>query len=136
MRKFAFKPNIFPGVLTFFIGEWDRDQAMAHLRFQDIADTGDHIYSDPPSEGCMARCYYPEVGFPIMWLREPPHTPYQIGSMVHEIEHALMFYLNWLGLEHCRETTEIYAYMMDRITTGVLELVWHKNLCDGFVTFE
>ena len=134
MRRFAFKPNTLPGVFTFFVGEWNTAEAVEHLKFQGIIDTNNTV-ADTSLDGCCARCYYPEEGYPLIWLSEPPHTPLDIGSMVHELEHALMYHLNWLGIEHGGKTTEVYAYMMDRLTTGVLELIWHDKLCDGFIHF-
>lgn len=131
MTVLTFKPNIFPGVFVFCVGVWDSGQLVEFLHDNEIADTGNHVAGDPPPDECNARCYYPEVGFPVVWIRHNPKTPAKIGSLVHEIEHALMFYLNWLGIEHGRPTTEVYAYMMDRILTGVLEYLWHKNKLPG-----
>jgi len=138
MNKFRFRPNILPGTFSFLIGNYDAAEARAYLDCYGIKDTGNNVRDNPIGE-CYARCYYPEEGYPVVWLSKAPHSPEDIGSMVHELEHAVMFQLNWLGITHNRETTEVYAYLLDRLTTGVLDIVWNQQFREGWTdanTFE
>jgi hypothetical protein len=69
-------------------------------------------------------------------MKSIPHTPYEIGNLVHEIHHAVQRWTKHLGIYTSDESEEIFAYTEGTLTKMVLDYVWHGTLADGLEPCE
>lgn len=46
----------------------------------------------------------------IIWLEEFNDTPESIAILSHEVSHTTFAALTYLGINHCDETDEVFAY--------------------------
>ena len=126
---FHFKPNILPGAFTFYFGPYDEDEIRAAYEAAGFEDLNRQLYRPAPHLAGMAS--YPEPAAPVLWMERTPHSPVEIGTLVHELSHIVLRYLDDVGMRHDDHTTEVFSYLMDALTSAVLERVWHGNLRDG-----
>lgn len=120
---FHFKPNVFPNAFTFHFGPFDHGALLAAYRKAGYDDP--HGLLAPPVAHYSGMAMYPDPAAPVLWMESVPHSPKEIGTLVHELSHVVLRYVNDLGMDHGRATTEVYAYLLDALTTAVLEKVWH-----------
>lgn len=57
--------------------------------------------------------FIPDYCYWVILLPEVPESIAQFGTMVHELEHFVFFFLKERGMEHVAESDEAYAYLFE-----------------------
>ncbi len=130
-RFFSIKPNLLGGRFLFYFGPWDR---MAELKAwylsYGLEDPHDRIKDHctnglPDAERYDGQVFDPYPGHPLLCLKGVPHTPKEIGILVHEIHHAVQRWTEGLGIFTNRNSEEIFAYVEGLLADAVLDYLWH-----------
>jgi hypothetical protein len=139
-RFFTLKPNVFGGRFFFYFGPFDRwgkvkDWYLSY-GLTDIHDRiKDHSVGGlPDAERYDGMVFDPCPGFPLLALQKVPHTPKEIGNLVHEIHHAVQRWTEALGIFTNRDSEEIFAYSEGLLVDAVLDYLWHGVVCPGMTT--
>ena len=136
-RFFTIKPNVMGGRFFFYFGPWDRMEALRdwylsynltdmHGRIKDH-----HVNGMPDCERYDGCVFDPCPGFPLLSMQAVPHTPKEIGNLVHEIHHAVQRWTESLGIFTARESEEVFAYVEGLLTDQVLDYLWHGVVSPG-----
>ncbi len=134
---FSIKPNLMAGRFFFYFGPWDRFEDLKtwylahgttdfHNRIKDHCRDG---VSD--AEHFDGMVYDPCPGHPLLVMKVIPHTPKEIGYLVHEIHHAVQRWTESLGIYTSRDSEEVFAYTEGELLKIVLDYLWHGTLADG-----
>lgn len=139
---FTIKPNLFGGRFFFYFGPLDR---MAELRTwyeaHGIADVHHRIRDfetdgRPDTETFSGMVFDPFPAHPLLVLPCIPHTPEEIGNLVHEIHHAVQRWTEAIGIFTTRDSEEVFAYVEGELTRHVLEYLWHGTVAAGMETSD
>lgn len=131
-RFFTIKPNLFAGRFFFYFGPWDRWEALRDWYLaHGLTDIQNRIKDFHPETTLSSSDHYdgqvidPCPGFPLVMMKRVPHTPEEIGSLVHEIHHAVQRWTTGIGIWTSRESEEVFAYTEGNLVNLVLDLLWH-----------
>lgn len=136
-RFFTFKPNLLGGRFFFYFGPWDRMEELRNWYLSHNLTDHHHRIKDhrrdgqPDSEHFDGQVIDPCPGFPLLLLQGVPHTPKEIGNLVHEIHHAVQRWTESLGIYTSRDSEEVFAYTEGQLTDAVLDYLWHGTTVDG-----
>lgn len=135
---FTVKPTLFSGKFFFYFGPWDRWPALREWYLaHGLTDVHDRIKDYHPDSTVSSSDHYdgqvinPCPGFPIVMMKAIPHTPHEIGSLVHEIHHAVQRWTEGIGIFTARESEEVFAYVEGNLTAVVLDYIWHGTVAAG-----
>lgn len=67
------------------------------------------------------RFYYSKDRAPILWLPKFPVSPREYGALAHEISHAVVDMLDYVGCEFGADGDETFCYAVDYGVTKILE---------------
>ena len=67
------------------------------------------------------RFYYSKDRAPILWIPRFPSKPLDYGAVVHEVTHAVVDMLDYIGCEYGADGDETLAYAIDYGVTKILE---------------
>lgn len=130
-RFFTIKPSLFSGRFFFYFGPWDRPEAIRdwylahglkdqHDRLKDWKEDG---YDDAEMYGGKVCNPYPAN--PVLMMQVIPHTPHEIGNLVHEIHHMVQRWTYDIGIYTDRNSEEVFAYVEGNLVEMVLDYLWH-----------
>lgn len=71
----------------------------------------------------LARTCLLESGQIVLWMPHPPTTPYEKGTLQHEIFHAANSLMEKVGISLTLASDEAYAYLIGYISTKVEEFL-------------
>ncbi len=129
-KFFTFKPNCFSGRFFFYFGDvtdWKlvKDWYCSH----DLEDKNNRIEIALGKDGFYeydGMVIDPSPAHPLLVMRSIPHSPHEIGNLVHEIHHAVQRWTFDLDIYTSRDSEEIFAYVEGNLVEAVLELLWHN----------
>lgn len=84
-------------------------------------DTVDALLEDFTFEENGRTCYTPTHNAFFIWLPHKPETLFDIGSLAHEIFHAVFAVTLNIGATPSQDSEEYCAYMMGFLTVKILE---------------
>lgn len=77
----------------------------------------------------IGTTYCLECGQSLVWLPKLSLTPRGIGNLAHELSHATMSLLDFIGVEyHYSGSNEPYTYLLEFFITKALEKRGYKNV--------
>lgn len=65
-------------------------------------------------------CPIENKGVYVLWLKEPPDTPFGIGVMSHEVLHLAVNIMKHVGIEPSDSSEEAYAYLVQFLTKSIM----------------
>lgn len=114
--RFTLKLKAFPVTIGVWCGEWEKEAILQFARTISKDPQG----VDEPEKNVVGLCY--DFGLEtLIWLPEEPSTPKQIGFLSHEAFHAAENIAKAIGIEHCKKSSEFYAYLTGYIVEETLK---------------
>lgn len=71
--------------------------------------------------------YLANHGYWLICVPCVPETVAQFGTMVHEIEHFVFFFLKERGMEHTEDSDEAYAYLFEFLYCETMNIINELN---------
>lgn len=81
----------------------------------------DEILEMPPTG--LGRTAMLDGNQTILRLKDVPISVTDYGTLAHEIFHAVVFILDRVGIELCRQSDEAYAYLIGYITKEIYKRI-------------
>lgn len=119
MRKFVVNTDVFPTTTGFMIGEWDDGEANAWARNEFGLGDGEKLAPPRNQYGVCYACEHADI----IWCENEPFDTQAIGTLIHEITHAVINIAKRLGFKLSVESAEFYCYMTGHLTEKALEKV-------------
>ena len=93
----------------------DREQVKKFLEY----------YFDEENEGfCVeehgGKCFIKDNLVPIVWVPRKPKTTKEIGTLTHELGHALMKCFQFIDIKHTEETDEVWQHSIGYLVDWAL----------------
>lgn len=106
--------TIYPLNITVFWGESvDNIKAYLELKHKNDPDIFKTIHFHNPGYTCIR-----ETGEIFIYLKEEYAD--DMGILVHECFHATEFILDYVGVIHCTESSEAFAYLLQYILNEII----------------
>lgn len=132
MGKFKYiKAGVYKRGVIIFVGTRKELYDWAKKKFNRESDEGliQSIKKDVESTDSIGTTYNLGLGESLVWLPNLSLTPKWIGNVVHELHHATMFLLDFVGVEyHYSGSNEPYTYLLEFFVTKTLENRGYKNV--------
>lgn len=119
-QVFDIKLHIYPIDVCFIVTEKRQDalNIVGKLRKEGV-----FTLTTPDFETANASCFIRKNSNPIIWVKKKPETPKEYGELVHEILHASLHIVRYVGFPfHEKEDyyDEPHTYLVGYITTQFL----------------
>lgn len=114
-KNFIVKIGHYPFDLMVSLGETN-DQVFKSIRRLNI-DAIDNIDCKFDGDGSVGRVVEFTSGQYLLRLRYFPETAADYGVLQHEIFHVVEFLFRTLRVGLCEETSEVYAYLLQYLST-------------------
>lgn len=99
----------------------DRKATINALQQFHDKDTVEELLEDFTFEECGKTCYSATYNGIFIWIPQLPTTAEGIGSLVHEIFHAMFAVTLNIGAVPSQDSEEFCAYMMGFLTQKIIE---------------
>lgn len=107
LREVSVHFGTFDYALNCLVGPYKNVEKYVAWKFEDPG-----YRTDSPHE--VKGRYFYRIGYaPIIWVPRKPRTPDEIGTLAHEVMHAIHYLLvDWAEIPFTADTQEVYCHAM------------------------
>jgi hypothetical protein len=115
--NFVLPYYIYPCRVMFSFGETNSELAAALVSHMTAEAIREGLHLMEPEDAGKTTTY--NNGFTLVRMRVTPHLPEDMGVLAHEIGHAVINLMLYIGMPLSRESAEAYTYLIEYLTTEV-----------------
>lgn len=117
--KIEVSAQVYPFDILFLFAYSDADvdkELLEHVGEEALKDK--FLYA---INGKQGRTVMFSGGQTLVRMKRIPSTPYDFGTLQHEIFHVVEFIMHRVGMKLCHKSDEAYAYLIGYVTQKVYE---------------